>query len=79
MRFDSRRGRFLLRYRPDPSIQAPTEIFLPELQFPGGYRVETEGCTVEPGEPGARRGCLLVRARPGFSEARVMIIRKKGS
>jgi hypothetical protein len=44
MSFDGRSGEFRLRYVPDPSARAPTEIFLPGLQYPGGFVVETEGC-----------------------------------
>jgi hypothetical protein len=72
MRFDARRGRFLLRYRPDPSIAAPTEIFVPELQFPRGFAIEAEGCEVE-----VLRGALLLRASPGAAEARLRLSRTR--
>jgi hypothetical protein len=70
MRFDSRRGSFLLRYRPDPAIAAPTEVFLPELQYPEGYSIEAEGCEVE-----AARGALLLHAAAGAGEARLLLRR----
>ena len=43
MRFDARRGRFLFRYRPDPSIAAPTEIFVPEPPVPPRLRHSGRG------------------------------------
>lgn len=43
MRYD-RAGRvFTFEFRPDPKVQAPTEIFVPTLVYPHGYRVETSG------------------------------------
>jgi Glycoside hydrolase family 5 C-terminal domain len=38
MSFDRRRV-FRLTFRGDPGVQAPTEIFVPEVQYPHGYRV----------------------------------------
>jgi hypothetical protein len=72
MRFDSRRGIFLLRYRPDPAISAPTEVFVPELQFPFGFAIEAEGCEAE-----VRRESLLLRATPGSKEARLLLRRRR--
>jgi hypothetical protein len=71
MRFDLRRGRFLLRYRPDPAVAAPTEIFVPEHQFPEGFSLRTEGCEAE-----VSRGKVLLRARPGAAEARAVLRRR---
>ncbi len=45
MNFDLRRGRFLLEYAPDFSISAPTEVFVPMLQFPRGASVSASGAT----------------------------------
>lgn len=39
-RFDSARGIYEFVFRHDPAISAPTEFFVPNLQFPNGYRVE---------------------------------------
>jgi hypothetical protein len=72
MRFSARRGTFLFRYRPDPAIAAPTEIFVPEIQYPGGFTVETEGCEAE-----IRRGALLLRPLSGAVEARLVIRRRR--
>jgi hypothetical protein len=38
MSFDRRQGVFELEFRHDPQVDAPTEIFLPEVQFPHGAR-----------------------------------------
>ena len=40
MRFDAERGRFTLRFRGDSAISAPTELYVPNSQFPAGYTVE---------------------------------------
>lgn len=45
MRFDMRRRTFELVFRHDPVIQAPTEIFVPALQYPHGFRVEVSDGT----------------------------------
>jgi len=42
MRFHPHSGRFWFRYRPDPSITAPTRIFVSPLHYPHGYRVAVE-------------------------------------
>jgi hypothetical protein len=40
MRFDPVKGIFTFSFRHDPEITEPTEIFVPNAQFPAGYRVE---------------------------------------
>jgi hypothetical protein len=71
MRFDARRGTFLLRYRPDQAVAAPTEVYVPALQYPKGFAIEAEGCEVE-----ALPGKLLLRAMPGTAEARLRLRRR---
>ena len=71
MRFDSRRGTFLLRYRPDPSIAAPTRVFVPALQFPRGYSVEASGC-----EARILPGAIELLAKAGAVEVRLRLKRK---
>ena len=39
MEFDYRNGRFIFEFRGDPLITAPTEIYLPRLQYPKGCAV----------------------------------------
>lgn len=73
MRFDLRSGEFLLRYRPDPGVAAPTEVFVPAaIQYPRGFRVRVEG-----GEPETKGAdsLILVRALPGAAEVTVRITR----
>ena len=38
--FDLRRRVFEFEFRHDPAVAAPTEIFVPEIQYPRGCRVE---------------------------------------
>ncbi len=40
MGFELKRKTFHLTFRHDPVVRAPTEIYVPNLQYPGGYRVE---------------------------------------
>jgi hypothetical protein len=40
MTFDLRRRGFYLAFRHDPAVEAPTEIYVPNLQYPDGYRLE---------------------------------------
>ena len=40
MRFDMKRGLFTFSFRHDKDVSEPTEIFVPNSQFPDGYRVE---------------------------------------
>jgi hypothetical protein len=39
MRFDWRRRVFEYTFRHDPDITAPTELFMPNVQYPHGYQV----------------------------------------
>ena len=47
MRFDRRRGLFTFSFRHDAAVAEPTEIFVPNSQFPAGYRVEVSDGEVE--------------------------------
>ncbi len=40
MRYDRERGSFTFSFRHDKAIKEPTELFVPNLPFPAGYRVE---------------------------------------
>ncbi len=40
MRFDRERGVFIFSFRHDSAVSEPTELFVPNSQFPDGYRVE---------------------------------------
>lgn len=56
MSFSLSAGEFRLRFRPDPTVSAPTEIFVPRLQYPRGFSVESAGLVV------ARREATQTRA-----------------
>jgi hypothetical protein len=45
--FDSSRRIFEYAFRHDPSINAPTEIFVPDFQYPEGYRTEVRDGSFE--------------------------------
>ena len=47
MDFDIRRGIFEIEFRHDPRVTAPTEIFVPNYQYPNGYEVEVSDGTYE--------------------------------
>jgi hypothetical protein len=40
MSFDIRHRIFEFEFRHDPNVAAPTELFVPNLQYPEGCRVE---------------------------------------
>jgi hypothetical protein len=45
MSFDLDSRVFEFEFRPDPAVTAPTEIFVPDYQYPNGYTVELSGGT----------------------------------
>lgn len=47
MAFDIKRRIFQFRFRHDPQVTAATEISVPALQYPRGYRVEMSDGTIE--------------------------------
>ncbi|MEJ6000167.1 glycoside hydrolase family 5 protein [Paucibacter soli] len=51
-RFERTSGRFEISYSADPSIDAPTLLMLPAMQFPRGYELSIEGPAraAEPGQ-----------------------------
>jgi hypothetical protein len=63
MTFDRARRSFVATLEADPAIAAPTEIHVPEIQFPGDYRIE---CS-DPDAQIVRRGRWLAisAAAPG--------------
>lgn len=40
--FDPATRRFTYRFTADPAVKAPTELFIPRFQYPGGYRVRVQ-------------------------------------
>jgi hypothetical protein len=73
MSFDLVSGEFALVFDADPPIDAPTEIFVPALQYPQGYEVIASAGSVERSADGTRvavtcrtSGRVTVRiVRPG--------------
>lgn len=77
MSFDMRSGEFRLGYEPDASIPAPTEIFVPRLQYPQSFSLETAGCTVTERPSGDPAGPIWLEARPEPGAARCEVVLKK--
>ncbi len=71
-RFDARTGDLEYRFRPDPAVAAPTELFLPPVHYPEGCSVEVEGGGFELDLPGR---VLRVRADPEAVEVTVRVRR----
>jgi Cellulase (glycosyl hydrolase family 5)/Glycoside hydrolase family 5 C-terminal domain len=46
--FDMAAGHFMLVFEPDLRISAPTELYLPKIQFPNGYDLTVEGGSWQP-------------------------------
>jgi len=70
--FDPASGRFSFRFRPDPTIEAPTSIVVPGPQYPDGYEATVVGGEVT-SAPNA--GHLTVVADPGSTEVSVAVTR----
>jgi hypothetical protein len=73
MSFNARSGSFLLRYRPDPAVAAPTEVFVPAIQYPRGFGVAVEGGS---SEGRGAESLLLVKAAAGAAEVVVRLTRR---
>ena len=54
MSFDMTTKIFEFKFLPDTEIQAPTEFYVPNLQYPNGYRVRATGGTCEPDDENQR-------------------------
>ncbi|MBN1880915.1 MAG: cellulase family glycosylhydrolase [Deltaproteobacteria bacterium] len=61
--FRRKMGLFTLVFDADPKIDAPTEIFVPNIQYPNGFRVEAGGLFVE--EERAHQLVRIRAAEPG--------------
>jgi hypothetical protein len=49
MSFDMTSGEFTLEFEAEPTIDGPTEIFIPAGQYPDGYHIVAPGCDI--GQP----------------------------
>lgn len=47
MRFECESAEFELQFDADPSIPAPTEIFIPQIHYPAGAKISADGCLIE--------------------------------
>jgi hypothetical protein len=43
MSFDAQSGRFRFEFKPDPKASGPTEIYIPDIQYPRGYSISVVG------------------------------------
>nr|MDQ2996264.1 cellulase family glycosylhydrolase [Chloroflexota bacterium] len=64
MRFDQRRRVFEYTFRHDPAVTAPTELFMPNVQYPHGYQV-----TVSDGTYAIDHAAQILRYEPGAARA----------
>jgi len=69
MRFDRASGAVSFTFDADASIDAPTEIYVPVVQYPDDFAIDAPGLKVEPGGP-----CVRLRATKS-GEHRVTIRR----
>jgi endoglycosylceramidase len=68
--YDEQSGTFSFQWRPDDTIEGPTEIAVPLRAYPDGYSVACEGCVVE-----QQAGRLLVTEVTGQDVATVVVSR----
>ncbi len=69
MRFERATGTFSFTFDADPSIDAPTEVFLPDVHYPGDFKVSGPGLKAE---VGASDGCLRIWASAaGLHDVRI--------
>ncbi len=64
MHFDRRRRVFVYTFRHDPAVAAPTELFVPNIQYPNGYRV-----TVSDGTYAIDREAQTLQYHPSAARA----------
>ena len=78
MQFYQRKGRFILEYKPEHSIKAPSEVFVPMIQFPRGALISASGATFS--EPdyhiakGTKKASLPAGAPGGSSQSLILKI-----
>ena len=70
--FKRKTGVFTLLFDADPTIDAPTEIFVPKLQYPNGFRIETTGLDAE--EDTTRQLVRLRAKEPGEVTVRIIAL-----
>lgn len=71
VRFDMRSRVFELRFEHDPELEAPAEVFVPELQYPLGVAIEAPG-----GEATLEGQLLTYRPKPELG-AHTIVVRPR--
>jgi hypothetical protein len=46
MKFNRKSGLYILRFQPNLTIDSPTELFIPKLQYITGYNIDAPGCAI---------------------------------
>lgn len=77
MSFERRSGSFELRYKPDATIIAPTEIFVPKIQYPDGFSLEALGCVVARRDDDDPDGPAWLEAKPEPGAAECLIVLRR--
>ena len=55
MSFNRKKGKFMIVFEADATIKAPTEIYVPSVQYPHGVRVTVTGGRFE-----EKKDCILI-------------------
>lgn len=69
--FNRKKTVFLFKWETDPQISAPTEIFIPEIWFPGGWEIEFEGECAEIEEYPEDQKILIYTKGKGTASVRI--------
>lgn len=73
MKFNRKKGIFELEFEPDRNLQAPTEVYIPKIQYPRGYQVTCIGAESISQEAES----LLLIKNPKKDSISLMVRRKK--
>ncbi len=78
--FDPQVRRFWLNYKADKKIKAPTEIYIPENDYPEGWDIKTniEEKYMQTGWDESKRILKVITNGAGNNEIKITIIPKKG-
>ncbi len=73
VQFHRKKGIFHFEFEPDETIQAPTEVYVPPIQYPNGYEVECTGADWVQAE----HEPLIFIHRPTMKKVIFLLSRKK--